>query len=162
METFSVKNTPEFLALTDRRVLYLDKKLLGRYDFQAIPYMKMQSAMAKIGKIIWGEFIIEGEEETRIHLKRVKKEGIVSMFESMKEAINAIAIEPLSILHKKKLVGEEWTLSKPPEMIMRQKDVTILAEHEAEGDSLKILKTRYAKGEITKNEYEEMKKIILR
>ena len=151
IETFSAKKTPELLAVTDRRVLYLDKKMFGRYYFQAIPYMKMLSAKAKIGKMMFGEFVIEGEGETRIHLRRVKKDGIVSVFESMKEAINAIAIEPLSIVHTKGLLEEEWTLSKPPEMIMRQK---------IEEDPLVILKMRYAKGELSHEEYTEMKKIL--
>lgn len=158
-ETFSLKNTPELLVVTNRRILYLDKKLFGRYDFQTIPYMKLRSATAKIGAVMWGEFILEGEEDTRIHLERVKKEGIISTFESMKEAINEIAIEPLSIVRKKRLFSEEWYLSKPPEMIMRQKSASI-PEYPIEGDPLKMLKIRYAKGEITKEEYEEMKKVI--
>ena len=149
--TFSITNTPEFLALTDCRVMYLEKKIFGRYNFQAIPYMKMLSAKAKISKTMWGEFVIEGEEETRIHLKRVKKDGIILAFESMKEAINAIAVEPLSIIHKKGLLSEEWTLSKPPEMVMRQK---------TDEDPLNILKMRYAKGEITEEAYIEMKKLL--
>jgi hypothetical protein len=152
IETYSLKNTPEWLALTDRRVMYLDKKLLGRYEFQAIPYMKMQNAIAKIGKMIWGEFIIEGEGDTIIHLKRLKKEGIISAFETMKKAINTIAIEPLSIIHKKGLFGEEWTLSKPPEMIMRQRSDEV--------DILNIIKQRFAKGEITKEEYTEMVELL--
>ncbi|UCH37960.1 MAG: SHOCT domain-containing protein, partial [Candidatus Bathyarchaeota archaeon] len=152
IETYSLKNTPEWLALTDRRVMYLDKKLLGRYEFHAIPYMKMQNAIAKIGRMIWGEFIIQGEGDTIIHLKRLKKEGIISSFETMKKAINAIAIEPLSIIHKKGLFGEEWTLSKPPEMIMRQQSEEV--------DIFNILKQRLAKGEITKEEYSEMKNLL--
>ena len=90
VETFSVKNTPEFLALTDSRVIYLEKKMFGRYNFVAIPYMKMLSANAKIGKM-WGEFTVKGESEKMIHLKMVKREGIVSTFESMKSVINKIA-----------------------------------------------------------------------
>ena len=110
IETFSVKNTPEFLALTDRRVIYLAKKMFGRYTFVAIPYMKMLSANAKIG-IKWGEFTVSGEDEKTIHLERVKREGIVLAFDSMKSVINAIAIEPLSIIHKKGFLSEEWILS---------------------------------------------------
>ena len=150
VETFSIKNTPEVLVITDCRVLYLEKKLFRRYYFQAIPYMKMLSVKAKIGRI-WGEFIVEGEDETVIHLEKVKKDGIISTFESMKEAINAIAVEPLSIIHKKGLIGEEWTLSKPPEMVMRQMK---------EDDPLQILKIRYARGEMTKEEYDQMKEIL--
>jgi hypothetical protein len=152
IETYSLKNTPAWLALTDRRVMYLDEKLFGRYEFLATPYMKMQNAIAKIGKMMWGEFIIEGEGETFIHLKRLKKEGIISAFETMKKAINTIAIEPLSIIHKKGLFGEDWTLSKPPEMIMRQKN--------DEADILSIIKMRYEKGEITQKEYAEMRELL--
>jgi len=150
IETFSLKNTPELLALTDRRIMYFDKKMFGRYEFYAIPYMKMSGAKARVGKI-WGEFIIEGEDESIIRLEKVKKEGIVSAFEAMKEAINAIAIEPLSIIHKKGLMVEEWRLSKPPEMIIRQK---------IEDDPFNILKSRYAKGEITEDEYIAMKELL--
>lgn len=161
VETVSVMKTPEFLAVTDRRVLYLNKKRFGRYDFEAIPYMKMRDANAKLGKVMWGEFVVEGEEKRRIHLRRVKKEGIVSTFKSMKEAINAIAIEPISIIHKKGLLkGEEWSLSKPPETIIRQKVPAPVVAPKAEEDPLKLLKIRFVKGEITKEEYEEMKKVL--
>ena len=72
----------------------------------------------------------------------------------MIEAINAIAVEPLSIIHKRGLLSEEWALSKPPEMIMRGITTTT---KETEDDPLRILKIRYAKGEISQEEYEEMK-----
>ena len=72
----------------------------------------------------------------------------------MIDTINAIAVEPLSIIHKKGLLGEEWALSKPPEMVMRGVTTTT---NEKEEDPLKILRIRYAKGEINQEEYEEMK-----
>lgn len=155
VETFSVMGIPEVLAVTDRRVLYLKKRIFGRYDFQSIPYMKMRNAYAKTGKVVWGEFFLEGEEENKIHLDRVKRENIASTFKSMIEAINAIAVEPLSIRHKRGILGEDWALSKPPEMVMR--GVTT-ATNETDDDPLRILKIRYAKGEINQEEYEKMKK----
>ncbi len=156
IKTFSVIGTPEYFAVTDRRIIYVNKKVLGRFDLTAIPYMKMREANAKVGKMMWGEFTIVGEDDMDINLRRVKREGIVSTFESMKDAINAVAVEPVSINHKKGLLSEEWALSKPPETIIRQRIPTPRVEE----DPLKVLKVRFAKGEITKEEYEEMKNIL--
>jgi len=33
---------PKYLIVTDRRIIYLDQKILGRYDLIDIPYEKLE------------------------------------------------------------------------------------------------------------------------
>ena len=42
---------PKYLAVTDRRIIYLDQKILGRYDLEDIPYEKMRGVYFRQGAI---------------------------------------------------------------------------------------------------------------
>ena len=64
---------PKFLAVTDRRVIYLDQKILGRYDLIDVPYEKLEFVHFRKGKI-GAKFETKSEEGKKITLKWVKKE----------------------------------------------------------------------------------------
>ena len=65
-------------------------------------------------------------------------------------------------------MGKEWSFTKPAEMLLRSRPVTgapALAPAPATAapvsvDPLKALQMRFVKGEITKEQYEEMRKFL--
>jgi len=110
---------PTYVAVTNKRVIYYDSKFLGRYDMKTIPYSKIYQVYGKKGKMR-GHLYIEGEEEEQdIVVDALKNEDVFLVIETMKNEINKIAIEPISINRKKKLMSEEWYFSKPPENVVR-------------------------------------------
>ena len=72
-----------------------------------------------------------------------------------------MAVEPVSIEKRKKLIGEEWFIRKPMEVISR---AVITPRGEPEEDvveKLRKLKTLLDEGLITKEKYEEKRKELL-
>jgi len=85
----------------------------------SIPYSKIREASGKKGKMR-GHLIVDGEEEDQeIRVDGIKNEDILMVIETMKNEINKVAIEPISINRKKHLMSEEWSFSKPPENVVR-------------------------------------------
>lgn len=115
---------PKFLAVTDRRVIYLDQKILGRYDLIDVPYEKLEFVHFRKGKI-GAKFEIKSEEGEKITLKWVKKEEAEKAIEAIRDTLNSIAVEPVSIQKKKGLLGIELFLSKPRKLakLKKLKDV---------------------------------------
>ncbi|WP_297548710.1 PH domain-containing protein [Thermococcus sp.] len=153
---------PKWLLVTDRRIIYLDEKLLGRYDLRAIPYQKLEQVTVKLG-LVSSEFVIESEENITLKLGWMDKEEARRAINAIKDALNAIAVEPVSIGVKKGLTSETWTLRKPKEFITR----TVPA-HQPEApqredpvEKLKKLKELYDLGIISQEEYEEKRKKLL-
>jgi hypothetical protein len=83
---------------------------------------------------------------------------------ALENAINAIAVEPISINVKKGLIGKEWSFTKPAEMLLRSRPATEApapsSTAPAVDDPLKALQMRLVKGEITKEQYEELRKYL--
>jgi hypothetical protein len=63
---------PKFLAVTDRRVIYLDQKILGRYEIIDVPYEKLEQVFFKEG-VVAAEFILKSEDAGTIKLDWMDK-----------------------------------------------------------------------------------------
>ncbi|NJD98444.1 hypothetical protein E3E26_01335 [Thermococcus sp. LS1] len=157
---------PKWLLVTDRRIIYLDEKILGRYEMKAIPYQKLEQITVKLG-VMSSEFIIQGEENITLRLGWMNKEEARKAINAIKDALNAIAVEPVSIDVKKGLTSETWTLKKPKEFITRTVPAGAIVQHspakkeEDPLEKLKKLKELYDMGVITQEEYEEKRKKLL-
>ena len=167
LKTSSLLNIPEFTFLSDRRILYYNQKVLGRYDFVDIPYSRLASMKAERGRMVFGSIIFESEDGSRIRLKRVPKNDIEDFVLSLEIAINNIAVEPIRIKRSKGLMGKmTWEFKKTPEMIFKTRTPeTSVLKFESEDtklkeDPLSELKMRLAKGEITADQYIELKNIL--
>ncbi len=157
---------PKWLVVTDRRIIYLDEKMFGRYDMKAVPYEKLEEVYVKIGKM-YAEFIIKQENGDEIKLDRMDKTKSREAIEAIKEAINRIAVEPVSIERKKHLTSQEMWIHKPKEVIsravrMESRGVQVQpAQKEDPLEKLKKLKELYDMGVISQEEYEEKRKKLL-
>ncbi|ASJ14968.1 PH domain-containing protein [Thermococcus radiotolerans] len=158
---------PKWLVITDRRIVYIDEKVLGRYDMKAIPYQKLEEVTVELG-VISSEFIIKGEENIRLKLGWMNKEQARETINAIKDALNAIAIEPVTIEVKKGLTHETWVLKKPKELVSRVVPAGTTVQHapavekkEDPLEKLKKLKELYDMGVISAEEYEEKRKKLL-
>ncbi len=155
---------PKWLLVTDRRIIYLDEKVLGRYDLKAIPYQKLEKVTVKLG-IMSSEFVIEGEENITLKLGWMNKEEARKAINAIKDALNAIAIEPVSIGVNKGLTSETWVLNKPKEFVTRTmpayRPTPQAPAKEDPLEKLKKLKELYDMGVISQEEYEEKRKKLL-
>lgn len=157
---------PKWLLVTHRRTIYLDEKVLGRYDLKAIPYQKLEQVVVKLG-IMSSEFIIEGEENITLKLGWMDKEEARKAINAIKDALNAIAVEPVSIDVNKGLTSETWVLKKPREFVTRTMPAyqparaQVQEEKEDPLEKLKKLKELYDMGVISQEEYEEKRKKLL-
>ncbi len=157
---------PKWVVVTDRRIIYVDEKILGRYEIKAIPYQKLKEVEVKLG-ILSSEFVIKGEENIVLKLGWMNKEQARETINAIKNALNAIAVEPVTIEINKGLTSEEWHLKKPEELVTRFAPAGKTIEHppaKVEEDALeklKKLKELYDMGAITEEEYEEKRKKLL-
>ena len=157
---------PKYLIVTDRRVMYLDQKILNRYDLIDIPYEKLEQVNFHKGPVA-SEFVLKSEEGGIINLKWMEREEATSALNAIQDSLNAIAVEPVSIQRKKGLLGEDLLLKKPPELVSRRSPMTrVIEERKAKAeedpaDKLKKLKELYDAGVITEQEYEEKRKKLV-
>jgi len=156
---------PKWVIVTDRRIIYLDEKILGRYDISAVPYQKLEEVRIRLG-LLSSEFIIVNEEGKNLNLSWMDKEEAKKTINAIKDALNAIAIEPVTVEVRKGLTHETWILRKPKELVSR-----VVAGGKPQGgpsvpkedplEKLKKLKELYDMGAITPEEYEEKRKKFL-
>jgi len=162
----SLEARPKYLIVTDRRVIYLDLKILGRYDFIDIPYEKLEQVSFHKGPVA-SEFVLKSEEGRIINLTWMEREEAKSALKAIQDSLNAIAVEPVSIQKKKGLLGEDLLLKKPPELVSRTLPMTRVIEErkvkaeEGPAEKLKKLKELYDAGVINEQEYEEKRKKLL-
>lgn len=169
---FSVKKKvslekPKWVLVTDRRIIYLDEKILGRYDIKAIPYHKLEEVRIELG-VMSSEFLIKGEEGINLKLGWMNKEQARKTVNAIKDALNAIAVEPVTIEVNKGLTHETWILKKPKELVSRVvpggsalREAPAAEKKEDPLEKLKKLKELYDMGVISPEEYEEKRKKLL-
>ena len=168
LKTRSLLNIPEFTFLTDRRVIYYNQKILGRFDLIDIPYSRMASMNAERGMISNGTMSFTSEDGEEISLKRIPKDEIEDFVMALEVAINNIAVEAIRIKRKKGLAGKmNWAFKKNAEMIFKSRPPENNAlsyqsqEQKKHGsDPLNELKLRLARGEIAMEDYLVMEKIF--
>lgn len=158
---------PRYLVITDRRVIYYDQKIAGRYDLHDIPYSKLERVYFNEG-IIASEFALKDEENHQILLTWLDKTECKDAIITIRDAINSIAVEPVSIQKKKTLTGEKWLLKKPREIVTRTMPMTQVTEHTQAApnkddpvNKLKKLKELHEMGLLSNEEYEEKRKQVI-
>ncbi len=118
---FSLELKPKYLIVTDRRVIYLNLKVLGRYDLNDIPYEKLEQVSFHKGPVA-SEFILKNKAGKNIRLTWMERGEATSVLNTVCDALNAFAVEPVSIQKKKGILGEDVFFKKPPELITRTKE----------------------------------------
>ncbi len=165
---------PKWLVVTDRRIIYFDEKILGRYDMKSIPYEKIER-IDYVKGIASADFKITLEDGTIVELGWMKKKQGQEAMEAIKQAIEAIAVEPPTLDKKKGLTKEEWVLVKPKETVVRgargipeyaprlgkRGERPVAKREEDVYDMLLKLKKLRDEGIISDEEYEEKRRKLL-
>ena len=159
LKTTTVTSKPDYIVLTNTRIIYFNEKHLGRYEFTIIPFSKLQTMRAERGLMFFGGISFVNESGEEISLNWIPKKEIEPFIESLEDAMNSVAVEPISIKRDKGIGSKmKWQFDKPPELIFRSQND--FRSHKTEGDPLNELKLRYARGEITEDEYNKMRKFL--
>jgi hypothetical protein len=157
LKTFQVFSKPDYIILTNLRLIYFNEKHLSRYDFKSVPFQKLLQMNASRGIFLWGDISFKNEDGTLILLKLVSRGKMEGFIEALKIAYNNIAVEPITIEYNNKLFGRAtWVFNKPKEIIFRQSS----DQTKQPDDPLNQLKMRYIRGEITENEYRDKLRVL--
>jgi hypothetical protein len=158
LKTFQVVERPDYIILTNIRIVYFNEKHLGRYAFKSIPFQKLLRMRAHRGALLWGDISFTGEDGTVILLEKVDRHDMEGFIDALEIEYNSIAVEPISIKHEKDLVGKAtWQFDKPAEIIFRQQPSQ---QPERSEDPLSQLKMRFIKGEISEEEYRAKLRVL--
>jgi hypothetical protein len=158
LKTFEVVERPDYILLTNLRLVYFNEKHLGRYAFKSIPFQKLLQMRAHRGALLWGDISFTGEDGTVILLERVDRRDLEGFIDALEIEYNRIAVEPISIRHERDLVGKAtWQFDKPAEIIFRQQPSD---QPERSEDPLSQLKMRFIRGEISEEEYRAKLRVL--
>jgi hypothetical protein len=159
----SMDLTPKTLAVTNQRVILVDHKVLGRYELQDIPYSKLEMVRFEQG-VAGSHFTLQPEDGEPIEVAWLSRDGARRAIETIRDALDAIAVEPVSIQRTKKMLGrEEWVLNKPEELVYRRGSAAGEGE-KARPDPLaqiEKLKKLLDAGAISREEFERKKQDLL-
>lgn len=112
----SLEAKPKRLVITNRGIMFIDEKIFGRYELSTVPYEKLERVTFKSG-LISSEFTIEKEDGEILEISWLGKEESKKAIETIRDILNEIAVEPISIEKNKGLKSEEWVLNKPEETV---------------------------------------------
>jgi hypothetical protein len=158
LKTFQVVERPDYIILTNLRLLFFNEKHLGRYEFKSMPFQKLLEMKAQRGTLLWGDISFKGEDGTEIMLEKVDRGDLDAFIEALKTAYNGIAVEPISIRYQKNLLGKaSWEFNKPAETLFRQLSPKEVKPAE---DPLGQLKMRFVRGEISEEEYRTKLRVL--
>jgi hypothetical protein len=158
LKTFEVAERPDYIILTNFRIVYFNEKHLGRYEFKSIPFQKLLQMKAYRGVVVWGEISFKSEDGTEISLERVDRNDMLAFIDALKTAYNNMAVEPISIKHERDLLGKEtWEFNKPEEVIFRQQPSD---QPKPVEDPINQLKLRFIRGEISEEEYKAKLRVL--
>ncbi len=112
LRTKSLLNIPEFTFLTNRRIIYYNQKILGRYELIDKPYSRSSEMKAERGMMSFGSIVFVSEEGDEIKLKKVPKAQIEEFVQALEIALNNVAVEAIRIKRIKGLLGKMCGSSK--------------------------------------------------
>jgi hypothetical protein len=161
----SMDMTPKTLAVTNQRVILVDHKVLGRYDLQDIPYSKLETVRFEQG-VAGSHFTLQPEDGEAIECAWLSREGARKAIETIRDALDDIAVEPVSIKRTKKMLNrEEWVLHKPEELVYRRASGGGEGQEGKESsdplERIGKLKELLEAGAISQEEYERKKADLL-
>jgi len=164
-KALSMDLTPKTLAVTNQRVILVDHKMLGRYDLQDIPYSKLETVRFEQG-VAGSHFTLQPEDGKAIEVAWLSRDGARRAIETIRDALDDIAVEPVSIKRTKKMLGrEEWVLHKPEELVYRRASAGGEGEEKKESsqplEQISKLKELLDAGAISREEYERKKQDLL-
>lgn len=120
LKTFEIVERPNFIILTNLRVVFFDEKMLWRYAFKSLPLEKILQMRANRGTVLWGDISFKMEDGTTVLLEKVDRDKMKDFINAFETAYNRIAVEPISIKHNRNLLDREtWEFNKPPEIVFR-------------------------------------------
>ena len=158
LKSFVVAELTNYIILTNIRLIYFDEKHLGRYVFKSLPLQKVLQVSAHKGAIVWGEVSVKMEDGSSYTVERVSRNDMANFIDALEIEYNNIAVEPVSIKHKKELLGiSDWEFNKPAEMIFRQNSAV---QSQTDGNPLVQLKMRFVKGELSEEEYKAKLRVL--
>jgi hypothetical protein len=158
LKTFEVVVDPDYILLTNLRLIYFNEKHFGRYAFKSIPFQKLLQIRAHRGALLWGDISFKGEDGTVITLERVDRNDLEGFLDAVEITYNSIAVEPISIKHDRGLVGKAtWEFDKPKELIVRQQSSD---QPKPSEDPLNQLRIRFIRGEISEEEYKAKLRVL--
>ncbi|MDQ1280809.1 MAG: hypothetical protein QG670_2072, partial [Thermoproteota archaeon] len=88
LKTFEIVERPNYIILTNVRLLYFDEKRLGRYDFISLPFQKILEMRANRGTFLWGDISFKTEEDNSIQLEKVDHDKMRSFIAAFEIAYN--------------------------------------------------------------------------
>jgi hypothetical protein len=166
VSNFSFSLHPQYIVLTDRRVLYFSDEMFGRYYMKDIPYIRLKALRAETGRVAFGTVEFEGDDEESIFLAQVPRDAVQPFVDSFEATMNGITFDPVSVKRGKGLMGRmTWEFKKPAKMRFRKRGEA----REREGvpqsqttaeDPLVKLQMRFVNGEITEEEYLSMRRLL--
>jgi hypothetical protein len=158
LKSFIIAELTNYIILTNQRLIYFDEKHLGRYTFKALPFQKLLQVKAHKGAVVWGEVNFKMEDGEVYTVSRVNRKDLSSFIDQLEVSYNDIAVEPVSMKHEGDLLGiADWEFNKPAEVVFREKP---RFQTRAAEDPIDQLKTRFAKGEISEEEYRAKLRVL--
>lgn len=165
VSNFGLSLHPQYIVLTDRRVLYFSDEMFGRYYMKDIPYIRLKALRAETGRVAFGTVEFEGDDEESISLAQVPRDAVQPFVDSFEATMNGIVLDPISVKRGKGLMGRmTWEFSKPAKMRFRKRgeargEEAPHPQADAE-DPLVNLQMRLVNGEITEEEYLSMRRLL--
>ena len=166
VSNFGLSLHPQYIVLTDRRVLYFSDEMFGRYHLKDIPYIRLKALRAETGRVAFGTVEFEGDDEESISLAQVPREAVQPFVDSFESTMNGITLDPISVKRGKGLMGRmTWEFSKPAKMRLRKRGEARAREEAPQPqttaeDPFVKLQMRFVNGEITEEEYLSMRRLL--
>ena len=111
----------------------------------------------------FGSIQFQKENGEEVKLERVPKNAIEPFVDELEKAMNRIAVEPIGIIRNKGLLGKQsWIFEKTSETLFRSMAMPSPPPNvqQPQQSPLDMLNMRYARGEITQEEYQRMRQTL--
>jgi hypothetical protein len=109
---------PKWLIVSNRRIIFFDEKILGRYELKSVPFEKLERIIYH-GGVVGSSFMIILENGEELKLSWTDKDESKKAISEIYSAVSKIAIERPLLDKKKNLLSEEWVFEKPSELVAR-------------------------------------------
>jgi len=166
VSNFGLSLHPQYIVLTDRRVIYFSDEMFGRYHLRNIPYTRLRAMRAETGRVAFGAVCFKGDDDESISLSQVPRDVVQPFVDSNESTMNGILLEPISVERGRGLMGRlTCEFRKPAKARFRRRGEARAREEApppqpAAEDPLVKLQMRLVNGEITEEEHLRMRSLL--